>query len=427
MSWIRTRPLTALAAFAFALRVACATATEFHPLFPAYYYTDASLAHENAVGALEDIRAGRAPRFNGSLAERLQTSVSLGVYRTFGVRPFLLKLLNALLGALAVAAFAWTLSGAFPALPAALAGLALAAWPSHVFFTSQNLKEAPIALLVYAALGAAFAAGFDAGAPRARTIALALSSGAALLCAGFLRTYLPIALGTALLLALGLSARRPPRTNAALTAAVLMLALAFFPYGARTILAAFHTQELGAADQDRIAPRLIPVTIDTTDAYVTHSPTSPEGISRFRDVRQAADRQWAATEAGRTIGTQIYPGEVFKTWLDVALYVPKGALTVLFMPLPGLYPLEGKPGRWAAAAENVTLLVLACLALAGAVRGRRSPQRLALAAFFATMTVGAALLEFDLGSAGRHKLLYCPMMFPFAAEEALRLLGLEPA
>ena len=40
----------------------------------------------------------------------------------------------------------------------------------------------------------------------------------------------------------------------------------------------------------------------------------------------------------------------------------------------------------------------------------------------------AALLEYDLGSAGRHQLMYLPMLFPFAAEEILRLLGRkEPA
>ena len=97
------------------------------------------------------------------------------------------------------------------------------------------------------------------------------------------------------------------------------------------------------------------------------------------------------------------------------------AFTVLFMPLPGLYPLGRKIGRWAAAGENTALLALALLAAAGLGRGPKTPKRLALFAFFAAMTVGAALLEFDLGSAGRHKLLYLPMLFPFAAEEALRL------
>ena len=87
--------------------------------------------------------------------------------------------------------------------------------------------------------------------------------------------------------------------------------------------------------------------------------------------------------------------------------------------------MDGKIGRWAAAAENAALLLLALFAAAGAARGRKTPARLGLLAFFAVMTAGSALLEFDLGSAGRHKLLYLPMLFPFAAEETLRLLRVK--
>jgi hypothetical protein len=421
VSWIRRRPLTSLAAFALALRVACAAATEIHPLFPAYYYTDAVMTHSYAVSALADVRAGRLPVINGALGERIQTAISLGFYRALGPRPFLIKLFNALLGALAVAAFAWALSKAIPSRPALIAGLAMAVWPSHLFYTSQNLKEAPVGLLTYATLGAVFAGGFDAKAPRSRTASFALAAGLSLLGAGFYRSYILIILATALLIALGLSALRPPRANALLAVATILLALGVYPSAAKGLLASFHAGALGEADQGRITPHLIPVTYDNKDANVVHNPTSPEGISRFRQARQASDRLWAAENAGREIGTQIHPDAAFKTWLDVLLYLPKGAFTVLFMPLPGLYPMAGKIGRWAAAAENSALLLVAALAAAGIVRGAWSPERLVLLAFFAAMAAGSALLEFDLGSAGRHKLLYLPMLFPFAAEEALRL------
>lgn len=420
MSWIRRYPLAALAALALALRVACAAVTELNPIFPAYYYTDAVMIHSYAASALEDVRAGRRPVINGSLGERVQTSISLGIYRAFGPRPFLVKLLNALMGALAVTAFAWALSLVFPGPAALSAGLLMAIWPSHIFYTSQNLKEAPIALLAYAALVAAFAGGFTANAGLRRTAALALTAASCLLAAGFLRSYVLICLGAALLGGLVLSAARPPRANALLTAAALLAALALYAPASRELLDFYHSAPLAGADLGRITPRLFPVTFDNNDPQKIYHPTSPEGLSGFRSARQSADRNWARIRSNREIGTQIYPNETFETWLDVAAYLPKGAFTVLFMPLPGLYPLDGKVGRWAAAGENTALVLIALLGAVGLLRGPKTPARLALLAFFAAMTGGAALLEFDLGSAGRHKLLYLSMLFPFAAEETLR-------
>jgi hypothetical protein len=55
-------------------------------------------------------------------------------------------------------------------------------------------------------------------------------------------------------------------------------------------------------------------------------------------------------------------------------------------------------------------------AAAGARRGASTPGRAALWGFFLAMTAGSALLEFDLGSASRHKLLYLPFLVPFGAE-----------
>lgn len=424
MSWVERRPLTALAVLALTLRVACAAATEFSPLFPAYYYADAALTHEDATAALADVRAGRTPQINGSLSRRIQTVISLAVYRTLGPRPFAVKLLNAGMGALAVAAFTWAVSLAFSSRAAFAAGLMIAVWPSHIFYTSQNLKEAPVALLAYAALAAAYAAGLREGVERRRAAALGFAAGAALLGAGFYRSYVLLCLGAATLGALALAARRPPRTNQALAAAALLAALAAYTPASHALLARFESERLSWADEGRIKPRLIPVTY-SADSMTVSRPTSPAGITGFRRARQEADRLWAARGEGRTIGTQIYPEAAFQTWLDVALYLPKGALTVLFMPLPGFYPLEGKLGRLLAAGENAVLLAVALAALAGAARGGPSPARLGLLAFFAAMTAGAALLEFDLGSASRHKLLYLPMLFPFAAEAVLKAAGRE--
>ncbi len=422
MSWIRRHPLAALAALALILRVSAAVATEVHPIFPAYYYTDAAMTHSYALQALEDVRAGRVPLINGTLGERAQTVISLVFYRAFGPNPFTIKLFNALLGALAVAAFASALSRAFPAPAALAAGVLMAVWPSHIFYTSQNLKEAPVALLAYAALGAALAAGFDADASRRRAAALGLAAATAMLGAGFFRSYVLVFLGGALLAGLVLTVVRRPRTNALITAALLLAGFAIYPSVSRALLGVFRSSEMSEADRGRTQSPLIPVTYDNAGSNMTYRPTSPEGISRFRAARQWADRNWAEVHAGRAIGTQIYPDTEFKTWLDVLLYLPKGAFTALFMPLPVLSALDGKIGRFASAGENLVLLLVAGLGIFGAARGPKMPARLVPLAFFAGMTVAAALFEFDLGSAGRHKLLYLSMLFPFAAEEALRRL-----
>lgn len=421
MSWIKEHPFSALVVLALALRVGCATVTEFNPIFPSYYYTDAATIHSYAVEALADVRAGRPPVINGTLGERLQTAISLESYRLFGARPFVIKLFNALLGALAVGAFSWALSRVFDQRTAAAAGLLMAVWPSHVFYTSQNLKESPTAFLAYAALGLALAAGFEASSSLRRTAALSLAAALALLGAGFYRSYVMASIGAVLLAALALASLAASRRNSLTAAAAVAAALGVYPSASRALLNSFHATALSEADKGRTQSHLIPVTFDNSDGQKIYRPTSPEGISRFRSSRQQADRKWAASRMDREIGTQIYPEQEFRSWLDVALYIPKGAFTALFMPLPGLYPMEGKLGRWASAGENVILLLLAVLGLLGAARGPKTPARLVPLGFFLAMTAGAALLEFDLGSAGRHKLLYLPMLFPFAAERMLRL------
>lgn len=430
MSWISRHPLTALAALALILRVAVASATEVHPVFPAYYYTDAVLIHSYAVDALEDIRAGRASIIKGTLSERLQTGLTIGIYRAFSPRPLSIKIVNAVLGALGVIALTRAFSIFFPFRAALTAGLLVAVWPSHVFYTSQNLKEAPADLLAYLALGAAFAvlAAPPAGRAGARAGSLAMLT-ACLLGAGFYRSYVLLSVSAGLLLAFALTAReRPWRTGSLLGAAAVIAALSLYSWMSHRIVLYFEPRALSASDTQRLASRLIPVTYDEFDIGVVNRPTSPQGITAFRKSRQFADRRWAKHISKREIGTQIYPDATFDTWLDVLLYLPKGAFTVLFQPLPGLYPLDGKIGRYAAAGENLILLALSVLAGAGILRGPKTPARFGLLGFFAMMTAGAALLEFDLGSAGRHKLLYLPMLFPFATEEALRLYrGTEPS
>ena len=432
MSWIKRHPVWAIAALAFAVRAACAVVTEFKPIFPAYYYTDARLVHADALAGLAALAEGRAPVLNGPIGARLHLLMTLGVYRVFGPRPLAVKLLNAALGAGGIAALVAAFALAF-SWPAALAsGIALALWPSHAFYTSQNLKESPTHALAFFGFAAVLALGLRPPGSKARRLALGAVASAGLIGAGFFRSYVLLCLSAALCAAFALeAARRKPRGRALAALAVAASAAALFPLASRSLDAALQgpgeATTMNASGAGR-GSNFLPETVVNRKTTVAFRPMSPEGLSAFRLQRQESDREYAAVNMEREIGTQLFPDLEFRSWTDVVAYFPKGAFYVLFMPLPGLYPMGGKLGRIAASAENLLLLTLACFAAAGFLRGARTAGRAALMLYFVAMTAGAALLEFDLGSAGRHKLLYLPMLFPFAAEEILRLLGRkEPA
>ena len=395
---MKSRPFLVLALSALALRVACALVTEVAPIFPAYYYTDARLSHEAAVTALRAKEQGGQPVFEGPRAARVQVFLVYQLYRLTGPRPLVVKLVNALLGAAGVALLAWLFSLAFSMRAAILSGLLVAVWPSHVFYTSQNLKEAPANLLAYAGLSCLLAAVFSAETPRARRAAFIAGAVLAMIGVGFYRppvlTALSAALLAALLFAVVLSSGR--RLQALAAVGVVAAALTLYTWMSRRA--------------DAYESQLIPA-------------VSPTGLDVYRKAQVRVGHEMARNLGKRELGTSLYPETEFKNWGDVLAYLPKASFTVLFMPLPILYPMDGKIGRIAASGENLLLLLITALAVVGITRGPKTPARLGLLVFFAVLTVGAALFEIDLGSAGRHKLLYLPMLFPFAAEELLRLSG----
>ena len=426
MSRNNLRALALIGAAAFLLRFGLAVVTETHPLFPAYYYTDSRLMDEASLDAMGRLARGEGYADGGTLGQRTQILVQTSVYRILGVHPFAMKLFNSILGALAVGALAAAAASAFGPAPALAAAAFCALWPSNVFYSSQNFKEAPTTLLAFLAL-AAFLPLLDERSSRRFWGALAAAGALCLLVAGFYRSYVMLTLSAALAASfLGACAvrRAAPRPLAFGLIVALGVPLAFLPVS--RFATARAPGKTAASDPDAL-PQLIPTTYDAATER-TFTPTSPHALSEFRRIRQESDRLKAQTLTGREIGTQILPDARFETWSDVIGFLPKGAFYVLFMPLPGLYPMAGKLGRLAAALENAALLILAGLAAVGVSRGPRTPARAAFLLFFLAMTAGSALLEFDLGSAGRHKLLYLPMLFPFAAEEILRLLGRkEPA
>ena len=399
MSQTEVRRLVCIVAAAFVLRLTLAAITENHPLFPPYYYTDANLIDDAARRTATDVAAGRPYSYAGTPSQRLQVRIQTALYRGVGIHPFAMKTLNCALSALAIGALAVSIAAIFGPAPSLAAAALCAAWPSSIFYTSQNFKEAPISLLVYLALCAFLPLLRGRKMEGPRTVLLAAFGSVCLIAAAFYRSYVTLALSSALAAAFSSAwvlNRWPRRPLMIGLGATLLAPLLYLPVSRYAL---------------------------TYDSRTEHaySPASPLGLSEFRRIRQSSDRQWAKRTFNRDIGTQIYPDARFETWPQLAAFLPKSAFTALFMPLPGLYPMDGKLGRMLAAAENIILLALAALGLAGCARGPKTPARAALFLFFAAMTTGAALFEFDLGSAGRHKLLYLPMLFPFAIEEALRL------
>jgi len=339
-------------------------------------------------------------------------------YYPCGYHPILTKLLNCLVGSLACMTFFSLLAPLFGAGAAMTGALALAIWPTHVFFTSQNFKESWVMLLCYLALACALRLLSPPGPGRARDAGLLA---VALVAVGFLKSYVmavwAAAFAVALMIRGAMRWRRRIPMGAALLGAGLALASPFlYLLSSRPLFR--HYLETPAD----LAPAIIP-NRHSQKADRNVQPFSPQGISEFRHSQQDSDNAWAQRENNRKVATQLFVDVEFHTWWDVLAFLPKGMFYVLFMPLPGLYPLDGNLGRILAALENSVLLLLASAAAIGFWRGPKTLARGLLWVVFAVMAVGSALLEFDLGSATRHKLLYLPLLFPFAASLVFPLRG----
>jgi len=412
VSWIRKRPLLSCALLALSLRAGLAGLTEFAPIFPAYYYTDAELMDKLGWDMAQAWSKPQEYLMPGSPSQRSQTFLLACIYRVFGHRPLVAKLINALFGALIALLLFHFLRPVFGEGPALGSAALSAVWPSHVFFTSQNFKDAWAIFLCYLALGGFVRA---MASREGRDSWAALTGFLALILVGFLRAYLMLALACVLLLCLSLALLRRQRT---LTPLILCLAAALLaPLAYLRLSKAVFTGPLAAPQEGRSDPTnqldVIPAAYDPNRAaYV--KPLSPQGIAEFRRLRQLSDQDWAEKQKNRQIGTQLFYGLRFETWLDVLLFLPKGMFYVLFMPLPFVYPLGHNLGKILASLENLLLLGLALAGLVGFLKGQKTLERWTLFLFFLAMAAGSALLEFDLGSATRHRLLYLPMLFPFA-------------
>jgi hypothetical protein len=401
MSPEHRRSLAAAVLCAAALRAGLAVLTEFTPIFPPYYYTDANFYNEQSIRTARHWKDPASPMPNVEPHSLAYVGSTAALYRFLGENILLPKLANALLASAAIGLWALIVSAAFGESAGLWMAWLLCLWPSAAFFQSQNLKESQ------ALLAEALSLFFFLRHLRSPAWPLPAGGILALLALGFHRTQLMVLVCLALLP--GCLARRGARSWAA--AASMLLALALH-------------RPAGKLLDDLLCPapawnvnleyRFVPQITDPQKTTRKVSPLSPAGLGEFRRLRMQQAQWWARSKMERDIGTQIYPDAEFSSWLDVALFLPKGMAQALFMPLPGLYPMEGRAGRMLAAAENALLLLLSLAALAGLARRRPdSPEAWTLAALFALSAAAYGLFEFDLGSAARHRMQYLPCLLAF--------------
>lgn len=406
----------ALAAFILALGLRAGTAllTEVRPLFPDYYYNDARMYDGMARDVLASWESDGRKTMLAPGTEGYALWVA-ALYKATAPVPLAPKLFNSFLGALSALAWGVAATALFGSRTGLLTATLVAVWPSHVFFTSQNFKEAPGLLFLSVVLTSWVIA------LRSRTRPLryaSLACGAvAMALSGVLRPHLsPFYILAAAAGAGALAAGRGRKglwPGGALLAASLAGA-ALYSGGHRALRPAMHGPMGAEASIVRA--------VESFERPGTEvRPTTPGGITEYRQVRMHGSRLWSRSFSNREIETEFFPEARFETWLDVALFLPKASFYELFMPLPGLYPLAGKPGRILAAAENTAALLCFLAAVAGFWRARRRAGAWVLASFIVCLTPAAALFEFDLGSAARHRLQPLAAAVPFAAAWAVRL------
>lgn len=393
---------------AFVLRAAVAAADHARPLLPAYNYTDAGIYHESALNYLRS-RSDPTTVFSVSYGKEAYTLWTASLYRIFGETELAPRLFNAAFASLSI--FAWSAIAAalFSESTALACAVALLLWPSHAFYSGQHLKEAanmallPMALMF--GLKHLDASRQDSPDRRARELTFGALSLASL---GFVRSFFLPAIGASFLAGAASAIKRPrARTLAVLLSVAGGIAL--------------YRAANAAADRF-LRPASVAAPAAPGAPASRESLFSPRRISALRDERQSSSRDWAAKNADRRIETQIFPGARFDSWLSVAAFAPKASFYSLFMPLPGLYPIEGKFSRAAAAGENLVLLAVFLIALAGFAEGPFTPAKTTLFVLFFAAAVPSSVLEFDLGSAARHKLHYFPLILPFAMNAVLKRL-----
>ena len=389
-------------ATALTLRAGVAIMDHFQPIFPDYHYSDARGYHNDAQRLLE-IKRGNAENTGFPQGRRFYIAWTAALYSIFGETPLAPRLFNAAAGALTVLIWYFILASVFRFKTATFAAGLLAVWPSHIFYSAQHLKESGVLLLTSLIFALFLQEGLQ---PVIRNRRLAIASICLAMLTFFRNHFIPF-IGISIATLSFFRARRREIKPA-------LILIAWFAVGAGLKPIA---RALTNSPNETLISASVSEKLGETNRF------SPSGISTFRKIRLKESAQWALnsghiTTSQRRIETQIFPNASFSSWLDLALFAPKVSFYSLFMPLPGLYSIDGKLGRALSAGENTILLLFFIVALLGARKFPEPAAGAALALFFLLTVPPAAFLEFDLGSAARHKLAFFPILLPFFANAA---------
>ncbi len=362
----------AAAVTAFLIRAAVAWWDADQTLFPPHYYNDARRFHLSGMQVLAGMR-GDGPWPELDISRRgFQTLIGL-IYFVSGHEKFPAQLLVCVFGGLSV----WFLARLGERLVSRRAGLiaawTLALWPSSIFYGAQLIKDGAIMPWILASLLGTLGTG-----PAARSGLL--SAG----IAGLIRPHVGILLA-------GIWAAKRFRDILRPSVVATLIALEIVAlYGTSSLI------ERGA--------QVIPQEFASLRAF-------PAALTEFRTVRQRRENR----DGRRVVESHLFKEQRFRHWGDVILFVPKAGFYAAFMPLPGLFPLQGKLSRILSAMENVLWLVITALAaLALKRRGLRPDDRVILC-YIGLSCVIWGIFDLDLGAASRHKLQYMPLLLIYAA------------
>lgn len=368
--WIRhvgtdDRLLYTILAVTLAARVLLVVVDTSFGLFPKL---DAVGYHQRAATLAEAWWHGTVwEQFNSFNTYAYEAVVAIP-YFWFGAAPLLARVLNAVMGTLAVFNVYRIGEITWDRRPAVAGAAAFALLPSIVRVHGEHLREALMILVitevVYLVLSERFREPVGAAA-------LVLS----LMFVFFVRqpTFVVLVPALAVWAALRLRSWLHDRTASAATSSI----------------------------RSRHVATVVGVLVAIGAAWMFLGEEMTAGPRSITETRDA----WTAG------GSSYLGGVVFETWLDVVAFLPIGAIYFLFTPFPwqvhNVLALAG-------AAENLLLFYpLTLAALPGLVRSR-DIDRVALALFLVVAALAYGLIEGNVGTALRHRAQFTWVIFLFA-------------